>query len=109
VVASRHPLWEDRLQEGSGRSSIERGLVLDDGKETIATTVLDAEPGVILKMPGDSPMPFLATVAMTAVFVGLLLHWWWVALGAGLATLLAVIVWLWPQRALAQKAGTADG
>ena len=73
VVASRHPLWEDRLDEGTGRSSVERGLVLDHGKETIATTVLDAEPDVILKMPDDSAWPFLVTLAMTAGFVGLLL------------------------------------
>jgi cytochrome c oxidase subunit I len=109
VVASRHPLWEDRLHEGSGRSSVERGLVLDDGKETIATTVLDAEPDVILKMPDDSPMPFLTTVAMTAGFAGLLLHWWWLALGGGVATLLGLIVWLWPRHALAQKARPAHG
>jgi cytochrome c oxidase subunit I len=109
VVASRHPLWEDRLHEGSGRSSVERGLVLDEGKETIATTVLDAEPDVILKMPDDSPMPFLTTVAMTAGFAGLLLHWWWLALGGGVATLLGLIVWLWPRHALAQKARPAHG
>jgi cytochrome c oxidase subunit I len=109
VVASRHPLWEDRLHEGSGRSSVERGLVLDDGKETIATTVLDAEPDVIVKMPDDTPMPFLTTLAMTAGFAGLLLHWWWLALGGGVATLLGLIVWLWPRRALAQTARPAHG
>ena len=109
VVASRHPLWEDRLHEGSGRSSVTRGLVLEDGKETIATTVLDAEPDVILKMPEDTPMPFLTTLAMAAGFAGLLLHWWWLALGGWAATLVALVVWLWPRRALAQKAGSAHG
>ena len=109
VVASRHPLWEDRLHECSGRSSVTRGLVLEDGKETIATTVLDAEPDVILKMPEDTPMPFLTTLAMAAGFAGLLLHWWWLALGGWAATLVALVVWLWPRRALAQKAGSAHG
>jgi cytochrome c oxidase subunit 1/cytochrome c oxidase subunit I+III len=104
IVASRHPLWEDRLQEGSGRSSIDRGLVLDEGKETIATTVLDAEPDVILPMPEDSPAPFLTTLAMTAGFAGLLLHWWWLAAAGGAATLLGLVVWLWPRAALGQKA-----
>jgi cytochrome c oxidase subunit I len=103
AVASRHPLWEDRLEEGSGRSSIGRGLILDDGKETIATTVLDAEPDVILKMPGDSPWPLLTTIVLTAAFTGLLLHWWWLAAAGAAATLLGLLVWLWPRRALAQK------
>ena len=103
IIASRHPLWEDRLGEGSGHSSIERGLVLDDGKETIATTALDAEPDLILKMPGDSAWPFLTTLAMTAAFAGLLLHWWWVAAGGALATLLGLLLWLWPRQYLGQK------
>jgi cytochrome c oxidase subunit I len=109
VVASRHPLWEDRLQEGTGRSSLERGLTLDDGKEIIGTTVLDAQPDVILKMPEDSPAPFLTTLAMTAGFAGLLLHWWWVALGGGVTMLLFLIIWLWPRHALAQKARLGHG
>jgi heme/copper-type cytochrome/quinol oxidase subunit 1 len=31
VIASRHPLWEDRLNENADRSTISRGLVLDAG------------------------------------------------------------------------------
>jgi cytochrome c oxidase subunit I len=107
AVASRHPLWEERLQEGTGRSSIHRGLALDNGKETLATTVIDAEPDLILKMPEDDPWPFLVTVAMTVGFTGLLLHWWWVAAGAGGAVILGVLIWLWPRGDLGQKAGTA--
>jgi hypothetical protein len=109
IVASRHPLWEDRLGEGSGYSSIERGLVLDDGKETIATTPLDAEPDLILKMPGDSAWPFLTTLAMTVALVGLLLGWWWVATGGGAVTMLWLLAWLWPRQALGQKARHVHG
>jgi cytochrome c oxidase subunit 1/cytochrome c oxidase subunit I+III len=109
VVASRHPLWEDRLDEGTGRSSIERGLVLDDGKEIIATTVPDAEPDLILKMPEDSPVPFLTTLAMTVGFAGLLLNWWSMAAIGGAATLLCLIAWLWPSARLGQIARPAHG
>ncbi len=107
VVASRHPLWEERLQEGSGHSSVDRGLVLDDGKQTIATTVLDADPDVILRMPEDSAWPFLTTLAMTAGFVGLLLHWWWLATAGGGAILICVLIWLWPRASLGQTARSA--
>jgi cytochrome c oxidase subunit 1/cytochrome c oxidase subunit I+III len=71
AIASRHPLWEERLGEGSGRSMLDRGFVLDDGKETLATTVIDAEPDAILKMPEDSPWPFITTVIMAVLFTGI--------------------------------------
>ena len=80
-------------------------MVLDKGKEALATTVLDAVPDAILKMPEDSPAPFVVTLAMSAFFAGLLLQIWWLAAVAGLAMLAGVIVWLWPERELAQRAG----
>jgi cytochrome c oxidase subunit 1/cytochrome c oxidase subunit I+III len=105
IVASRHPLWEDRLADTRGRSSLERGLVLEEGKETIATSALDGEPDLILKMPHDSFTPFLLTLAMSLGFCGLLMHWWWVAAASGVVVLLMILVWLWPERKLGQRAG----
>ena len=78
------------------------GLVLDKGRETIGTTILDAEPDVILKMPGDSYLPLLVAVAMAAVFTCMLLHSWSGAGIAAVATFIASVVWLWPRRVLAQ-------
>ena len=73
VIASRHPLWEDRLDETTDRSTVHGGFVLDEGKETVGVTALDAEPDVILKMPGDSLLPLLAALGMTVIFCGMLL------------------------------------
>jgi cytochrome c oxidase subunit 1/cytochrome c oxidase subunit I+III len=87
---------------GTGRSTIHEGLLLDHGRETIGTTMLDAEPAVILKMPGDTYSPVLLSLALTLLFVGLLATAWW-AVGVGVVlTLLATIVWLWPERKLSQ-------
>ena len=102
VIASRHPLWESRLDEGRGDSSLERGLLLDDGKEMLVTTPIDAQPDLIVKMPGDDPWPFLVTLAMTLGFAALLLHWWWIAAGAGMAILVGLLAWLWPRADLGQ-------
>jgi cytochrome c oxidase subunit 1/cytochrome c oxidase subunit I+III len=102
VVASRHPLWEDRLNESPERSSLTRGYLLDQGRETLATTVLDAEPDLILKMPGDSYAPLVLALALSVLFVGLILH---SAVCTGLgafAIVMAILVWLWPQRRLGQ-------
>ena len=109
IVASRHPLWEERLDETSNRSSLHHGYLLDRGRETLATTVLDAEPDLILKMPGDSCSPFLVALALGVTFAGLLGRWWWLV-GLGCATAaLAMIIWSWPERVLAQTARASDG
>jgi cytochrome c oxidase subunit I len=108
IVESRHPLWEDRLRESERRTSVGQGMVLDHGRETIATTPLDGEPDLILKMPEDSYAPFILTVAITGGFTGLLVHWWWLAAVCGLVASGALLVWLWPERQLGQVASVAD-
>ena len=103
-VASRYPLWEDRLRETDRRSSLQEGPVLDHGRETIASTPLDAEPDLILKMPEDSYAPFILTIAASAGFGGLLVHWWWLAGVSAVVAAAALVTWLWPERQLAQVA-----
>ena len=38
-------------------------MLLDHGRETIATTALDAEPDLILKMPEDTLAPSVLLLA----------------------------------------------
>ncbi|MDQ6620073.1 MAG: cytochrome c oxidase subunit I [Pseudomonadota bacterium] len=102
TVASRYPLWESRMQGHSGDSSTAEGFLLDDGRETIGTTALDAVPDVILRMPGDSLAPLLLSIALAIVFVGMLMHSWWIFGIALFASLVATIVWLWPEAKLGQ-------
>ncbi|HLJ22044.1 MAG TPA: cbb3-type cytochrome c oxidase subunit I, partial [Stellaceae bacterium] len=103
MVASRHPLWEDRL-EGMGRSRIDRGFALDAGRETLGTSVLDGEPDAILKMPEESYAPLFLALALAVFFSALLARVWWLA-GAGLVlTAAAILVWLWPEREIRQTA-----
>lgn len=97
-VASRHPLWEDRLEEGNGRSVLDRGYLLSDGRETIGTTPLDAEPDSILKMPDDSYSPFFLGLFCALGFAGLLLNWWNFTVLMALACSLSLMAWLWPQK-----------
>jgi cytochrome c oxidase subunit 1/cytochrome c oxidase subunit I+III len=107
AVASRHPLWEERLEEGMGHSSLDRGLVLDHGKEMLVTTALDGEPEAIAKMPEDSFSPLVATIIMTSGFVGALLQWWWFTSACVVLLFLTLVVWLWPEPRLAQTASHA--
>jgi heme/copper-type cytochrome/quinol oxidase subunit 1 len=106
-VASRHPLWEDRLQPKGQHSVIGTGVVLEDGREALGTTPLDAEPNIILKMPGDTLVPLFLSLAMTVVTVGLALVNWLVV-GAGvLAVGGAILAWMWPRAVLGETA--SDG
>jgi cytochrome c oxidase subunit 1/cytochrome c oxidase subunit I+III len=102
TVGSRHPLWEDRLRETRSDTSVEAGLVLDRGRETVGTTPLDAEPDAILKMPGDSLSPFVLSLCLTAIFVGLLLNLWVLVGLAVAASAAAVLGWLWPESKLGE-------
>lgn len=103
TVASRHPLWEDRLADEPARSSVSKGLLLDKGKETIGTSALDADPDMILEMPEDSYAPVLLTVGLSILFVGMLLKAWSTT-GVGIAvTAVALLFWMWPRRQLLER------
>ena len=103
TVASRHPLWEDRLQQHEGEGShVDAGLVLDHGREAIGTSSLDATPDIILRMPRDSYAPVILALTATTIFVGLAFHLWWLAALGALATGVDIIGWLWPERALGE-------
>ena len=104
IIASRHPLWESRLNKGHKRSSLDKGYLLIKGHETIGTTPLDARPLVIFKMPGDSYTPFLVGLFVSLLFVGLLLHWWSFAGLMVVASCITLIIWMWPQKTLNQQA-----
>jgi heme/copper-type cytochrome/quinol oxidase subunit 1 len=105
VVQSRTPLWENRLDEKPERSMLDVGTPLDHGRESLATTMLDAEPDAILKMPEESMLPFWIAVALTVVFSGLIGHAWWLVGVAALVILALSLIWLWPRAELGQTEG----
>ncbi|WP_303830987.1 cytochrome c oxidase subunit I [Asticcacaulis taihuensis] len=98
IVASRHPLWEDRLQDSPQRSELTDGFPLIHGREVLGTTAFDAIPNAILMMPGDSLLPLLLGLCATILFAALLWHGW---LWAGMAAILCgviIIGWLRPAK-----------
>ena len=98
TVASRHPLWEDRLDDAPGRSRLDTGLALDKGRQMLGTSVVDAEPAVILQMPFDSYAPFTLAVGTTIIFVGMLYRSWPGMAAGAIITGIALLLWLWPGR-----------
>lgn len=102
VVASRNPLWEDRIEKGA-RSTFNEGFLLDHGREALGTTPLDAQPDIILKMPTDSYMPFWLALFNALLFVAILLHAWVLTGFMVVASGVAIVMWLWPERLLIQR------
>jgi cytochrome c oxidase subunit I len=98
TIASRHPLWEDRLDESGARSRLDAGLLLDRGRETIGTSALDGEPNLILEMPADSLAPAALALGLALLFSGALLKAWWLAGAGGAVCGGALLLWFWPRR-----------
>ncbi len=109
VVASRHPLWEDRLDEQDDRTSLDSGFVLDHGREALVTTALDAEPDAVVIMPGDTALPLLLSLGLVTGLAALLVHGWLIAGLAALASLIFIVMWLWPRPSLGQVAEARHG
>jgi heme/copper-type cytochrome/quinol oxidase subunit 1 len=96
TVRSRDPLWEDRLATAE-RSSVREGPTLAEGRETLATTPLDAELARVLHMPEDTLIPLALALVTLVLFYGLLLRAWWVAGAAVFGLYIVINIWLWPK------------
>jgi cytochrome c oxidase subunit 1/cytochrome c oxidase subunit I+III len=75
---------------------IGRGFLLDEGRQTLATSILDARPQVALTMPDDTLVPFLISLAVAVLFAALLLHAWIGVVLALLGVIGLTIRWLAP-------------
>jgi heme/copper-type cytochrome/quinol oxidase subunit 1 len=95
LVRSADPMWDPEPPDPE--------LVLDDGHQTLGTTVLEGEPDDILDMPTESMVPIALAAAIALIFFGLLGELWLLA-GAGAALSLCALAW-WhkPERRLQEQ------
>jgi cytochrome c oxidase subunit 1/cytochrome c oxidase subunit I+III len=99
VVASRHPLWDQRpLPVSSSTEAEETGALAIEGaagRNMAESTVFDAQPEGPWPVPPDTYLPFFVAVGLAVVFLGLLMRvqligWAGVAIG-----LFCVLRWMW--------------
>src|SRR5262249_39342411 len=64
TVKTRHPLWDDYDEKYDPNDE----RVLDRGRQTLATSWLDAEPRAVARMPEDTITPLLITLGLTLIF-----------------------------------------
>jgi len=108
-VNSRYPLWDDKdflrkIDEGEG--------LLADAKEgrreTLVTSVLDAQPIQVLRVGTPSWLPMIAAAGLGGVFIFMTFKWW-LLMGLGAVVFLgAVLRWLWTGTAEIPEKKTKD-
>ena len=100
IVRSADPNWdvEDRRQDAL---RLERGeMLLADGHQTLATTVLEGVAEEELHMPSESIWPLLLALSFSVVFYGLLLKLDGVAILGCLLVAGSIAGWHRPQKEL---------
>jgi cytochrome c oxidase subunit I+III len=101
-VTSPYAMWDREDRDADIRDLGGGGeRVLEEGHETPASTVLDAEPDEILDMPSKSWSPVILAVVLAAGFTMLLTKHYVVAATCAALALLVLAGWHWkePQRA----------
>ncbi|MVA82542.1 cytochrome c oxidase subunit I [Agrobacterium vitis] len=95
-ITSRYPLWD---QKGLAEEVKRGGWYLPDAKEgyreTLVTSVLDAQPEQVLRVGGTSYITIISALTLGTVFVALTFKWWIVSLVSGVAFVAAIHYWLW--------------
>ena len=108
-IESRYPLWD---QENLTRDVDNGEFLLPDAeegwRETLVTSVIDAEPIQCLRIPGPTFMTLLAAVFTGGVFIFGTFHMWWASLVSGLLAIPTILVWLWTGTAMVPEKAEKD-
>jgi cytochrome c oxidase subunit I+III len=96
IVESRYPLWDQpdfvrKIDEGSFYLADAEELK----RETLVTTVLDAEPVQVQRVTGPTFLTAIAAAFTGASFIFATFHWWWLAVVSGILAMATIIIWLW--------------
>ncbi|MGN1056037.1 MAG: cbb3-type cytochrome c oxidase subunit I [Comamonas sp.] len=65
------------------------------GRETLITSVRQAWPRQLLRLPSDGWAPFLAALGTAGFFMLLTVEWIWLAFAMGLLAIGCIVQWLW--------------
>jgi cytochrome c oxidase subunit I+III len=100
-IDSRYPLWD---QPNFMRDIDEGRFYLPDAeemrRETIITSVIDAQPQQCQRLPGSTFITLWAALTTGGFFIFGTYHWWWPALLSLLMALGVILYWLWTGTAL---------
>jgi cytochrome c oxidase subunit 1/cytochrome c oxidase subunit I+III len=92
-VTSPYPMWDAADREEDARKLTRGEMTLEHGHETPATSVLEGKLDDVLEMPSESWAPIGLAVAVSGIFVMLLLGHWIVAASFGALALAVLARW----------------
>jgi cytochrome c oxidase subunit I+III len=96
-VSSPYAMWDHQDREADEKRLEEGELVLDQGHETPASSVLDADYDEILDMPSKSWAPMVLAVVLGLMFTMLLLQHYVTAFGFAALCGLVLAAWHWKE------------
>jgi cytochrome c oxidase subunit I+III len=109
IVESRYPLWD---QKDFVKNVDEGRYYLPDAeegkRETLVTSVLDAEPIQCLRVPGNTFVTMAAAFLTGGVFIFTTFHLWTAAIVSGVLALAAILIWLWTGTAMVPEKREKD-
>ena len=95
-IDSRYPLWD---QPDFVRHVDEGRFYLADAeegeRETLVTSVIDAQPEQCLRLPGPSFLPLWAALTLGGFFIFGTYHWWPLAMASAVSAVGVIWAWLW--------------
>ena len=91
VVRSRYPVWDS--PEETDDYVFKEGL---DRREVLSTSAMDADPAMRVILPGNSIIPFLMSLALTALLIAAMFNIL-VVLGFSAVALVLLAIWHWPK------------
>ena len=108
-ISSRYPLWDDpalpdRVATGEGYlPDAAEGL-----RETLVTTVLDAQPLQVLRIQGPTWVPMITACGLGGVFIFSTFALWLPVLASAVLFMAALFYWLWTGTAIIPEKATKD-
>jgi cytochrome c oxidase subunit I+III len=108
-IDGRYPLWD---QPNFMRDVDEGRFYLPDAeelrRETIITSVIDAEPQYCARLPGPTFITLWAALTTGGFFIFGTYHWWTLALISLVIALCVIIYWLWNGTAIIPEKDQKD-
>ena len=92
TVISRHPLWDDHDEEADQEGE----RILDEGRLTMITTPLDAQPVAIARIAKDTIKPLLVALGLFVICGALAFRMMWVVWPTVLYAMIVLALWLRP-------------
>ncbi|MGZ9811465.1 cytochrome c oxidase subunit I [Pseudoroseicyclus sp. H15] len=108
-VTSRYPLWDDpKLLERMDAGRYYLGDSVNETRETIVTSVIDAKPLYVQPITGPTWSTHVAAAFTGGAFIFPTFHWYVPSVICAVLAVAAIITWLWRDTARPPKHHMAD-